>query len=75
VNYWFETYIDSQISVHRKFKKIDQLIFRNTKEIYFGKSSIWHPHLKNVKSRIKKILKRVYFKGPIRKMGAWLFGG
>jgi hypothetical protein len=28
-------YIDSQISVHRKFKKkIDQLIFRNAKEIY-----------------------------------------
>jgi hypothetical protein len=24
-------YIDSQISVHRKFKKIDQLIFRNAK--------------------------------------------
>jgi hypothetical protein len=40
-----------------------------------GKSSICHPHLKNVKSRIKKILKRVYFKGPVRKMGAWLFGG
>jgi hypothetical protein len=30
-------YIDSQISVHRKFKKIDQLIFRNEKEIYFNK--------------------------------------
>ena len=29
-------YIDSQISVHRKFKKIDQLIFRNAKEIYFN---------------------------------------
>jgi hypothetical protein len=29
-------YIDSQISVHRKLKKIDQLIFRNTKEIYFN---------------------------------------
>ena len=28
--------IDSQISVHRKFKKIDQLIFRNAKEIYFN---------------------------------------
>ena len=28
-------YIDSQISVHRKLKKIDQLIFRNAKEIYF----------------------------------------
>ena len=28
-------YIDSQISVHRKFKKkIDQLIFRNANEIY-----------------------------------------
>jgi disulfide oxidoreductase YuzD len=35
-----------------------------------GKSSIWHPHLKNVKSWIKKILKRVYFKGLIRKIGA-----
>ena len=31
-------YIDSQISVHRKFKKIDQLIFRNAKEIYFNKN-------------------------------------
>ena len=30
-------HIDSQISVHRKFKKIDQLIFRNAKEIYFNK--------------------------------------
>ena len=29
-------YIDSQISVHQKFKNIDQLIFRNTKEIYFN---------------------------------------
>jgi hypothetical protein len=29
-------YIDSQISVHRKFKKIDQLIFRNAREIYFN---------------------------------------
>ena len=29
-------YIDSQISVHRKLKKIDQLIFRNAKEIYFN---------------------------------------
>jgi hypothetical protein len=29
-------YIDSQISVHRKFQKIDQLIFRNAKEIYFN---------------------------------------
>ena len=29
-------YIDSQISVHRKFKKIDHLIFRNAKEIYFN---------------------------------------
>ena len=29
-------YIDSQISVHRKFKKIDQLIFRNAKEMYFN---------------------------------------
>ena len=29
-------YIDSQISVHRKFKKIDQLIFRNANEIYFN---------------------------------------
>ena len=29
-------YIDSQISVHWKFKKIDQLIFRNAKEIYFN---------------------------------------
>ena len=29
-------YIDSQISVHRKFKKIDQLIFRNAKGIYFN---------------------------------------
>jgi hypothetical protein len=29
-------YNDSQISVHRKFKKIDQLIFRNAKEIYFN---------------------------------------
>ena len=29
-------YIDSQISVHQKFKKIDQLIFRNAKEIYFN---------------------------------------
>ena len=29
-------YIDSQISVHRKFKKIVQLIFRNAKEIYFN---------------------------------------
>jgi hypothetical protein len=27
-------YIDSQISVHWKFKKIDQLIFRNVKEIF-----------------------------------------
>jgi hypothetical protein len=32
----FSSYIDSQISVHRKFKKIDQLIFRNAKEIYFN---------------------------------------
>ena len=32
----FPFYIDSQISVHRKFKKIDQLIFRNAKEIYFN---------------------------------------
>jgi hypothetical protein len=29
-------YIDSQISVQRKLKKIDQLIFRNAKEIYFN---------------------------------------
>jgi hypothetical protein len=29
-------YIDSQISVRRKFKKIDQLIFRNAKELYFN---------------------------------------
>ena len=29
-------YIDSQIFFHRKFKKIDQLIFRNAKEIYFN---------------------------------------
>jgi hypothetical protein len=29
-------YIDSQISAHRKLKKIDQLIFRNAKEIYFN---------------------------------------
>jgi hypothetical protein len=29
-------YIDSQISVQRKFKKIEQLIFRNAKEIYFN---------------------------------------
>jgi hypothetical protein len=29
-------YIDSQISVHRKFKNIDQLIFRKAKEIYFN---------------------------------------
>ena len=29
-------YIDNQISVHRKFKQIDQLIFRNAKEIYFN---------------------------------------
>jgi hypothetical protein len=29
-------YIDSQISVHQKFENIDQLIFRNTKEIYFN---------------------------------------
>jgi hypothetical protein len=28
--------LDSQISVHRKFKKIDQLTFRNAKEIYFN---------------------------------------
>jgi hypothetical protein len=28
-------YIDSQI-VHRKFKKISKLIFRNAKEIYFN---------------------------------------
>jgi hypothetical protein len=40
-----------------------------------GKISIWHPHLKIFKSQIKKILKRVYFKGPIRKIGVWLFGG
>jgi hypothetical protein len=32
----FPFYIDSQISVHRKFKKKDQLIFRNAKEIYFN---------------------------------------
>jgi hypothetical protein len=32
----FPFYIDSQISVHRKYKKIDQLIFRNAKEIYFN---------------------------------------
>jgi hypothetical protein len=31
-------YIYSQISVHRKFKKIDQLIFRNAKEIYFNET-------------------------------------
>ena len=31
-------YIDSQISVHRKLKKIDQLIFRNAKEIYFNEN-------------------------------------
>ena len=29
-------YIDNQISVHRKLKKIDQMIFRNAKEIYFN---------------------------------------
>jgi hypothetical protein len=29
-------YIDSQIYVHRKLKKIDHLIFRNAKEIYFN---------------------------------------
>jgi hypothetical protein len=29
-------YIDSQISVYQKFKKIDQLIFRNAKEIHFN---------------------------------------
>jgi hypothetical protein len=29
-------YIDRQISVHRKFKKIDQLIFRKAKEIHFN---------------------------------------
>jgi hypothetical protein len=29
-------YIDSQISVHWKFKKIDQLIFRNAKDLYFS---------------------------------------
>ena len=32
----FSSYIDSQISVHRKFKKIDQLISRNAKEIYLN---------------------------------------
>jgi hypothetical protein len=32
----FPFYIDSQISVHRKSKNIDQLIFRNAKEIYFN---------------------------------------
>jgi hypothetical protein len=32
-------YIDSQISVHRKFQKIDQLIFRNAKEIFALPSS------------------------------------
>jgi hypothetical protein len=31
-------YIDSKISVHRKLKKIDQLIFRNAKEIYFNET-------------------------------------
>ena len=29
-------YIDSQISVHRKLKQLDQLIFRNAKEIDFN---------------------------------------
>ena len=29
-------YIYSQISVHRKFKKIDQLVFRSAKKIYFN---------------------------------------
>ena len=29
-------YIDSQIFVHQKLKKLDQLIFRNAKEIYFN---------------------------------------
>ena len=29
-------YIDSKISVHRKLNKIDQLISRNAKEIYFN---------------------------------------
>ena len=32
----FHTSSDGQKSVHRKFKKIDQLIFRNAKEIYFN---------------------------------------
>ena len=54
------------------FEKLEWLTVYNR---FNGKSSIWHPHLKNVKSRIKKILKRVYFKGPIIKIGAWLFGG
>ena len=32
----FSSYIDRQISVHWKFKKIDQLIYKNAKEIYFN---------------------------------------
>ena len=53
---------------------VSQTFFQNHFYLLFHLgSSIWHPHLKNVKSRIKKILKRVYFKGPISKIGAWLF--
>ena len=44
-------YIDSQISVHRKFKKIDQLIFRNAKEIYFDENSQFFIYLLYVKSK------------------------
>ena len=55
------------------WKKSDKIVDTVTlmcHDIKYGKSSIWHPHLKNVKSRITKIPKRVYLKGPIRKMEA-----
>ena len=42
---------------------------------FIGKSSIWRPHVKKFKSRIKKILKRIYFKGPIRKNWGVAFWG
>ena len=50
----FSSYIDSQISVHRKFKKIDQLIFRNAKEIYFNEK---FPILYSMQNRNKLELK------------------
>ena len=54
-------------------------MFKTKKKILFGdKARVPYgtpPHLKNIKYQIKKILKRVYVKGSIRKYGAWLFGG